>query len=115
VHRGLLRLALIDLRQGWLRSALAASAIALAILAVAFFARQIELRRSEVLAGYEAAGAGTFIVRLTGVADDRIDALAGSVRALEGVRSVEAPYSEISGQIVADTSFLVFRNQQQQE
>jgi hypothetical protein len=77
VNRGLLWLALADLRQARLRSGLAALAIAAAILAVAFFAGQIELRQSEVLAGYEAAGAATFVVQLTGIADDEIDALAG--------------------------------------
>jgi hypothetical protein len=94
---------------------LAALAIAPAILAVAFFAGQIELRRAEVLAGYEAAGAATFVVQLSGVADDEIDSLARSVQALGSVSSVEAPYSGIGTRIVADTSFLVFRNEQQQE
>jgi len=68
-----------------------------------------------VLASYAAAGAATFIVRLTGVADDEIDALAGSVRTISDVRSAEAPYSGISSNIAVDTSFLVFRNEQQQE
>jgi hypothetical protein len=90
-------------------------AIAAAVLAVAFFASQIELRRAEVLAGYEAAGAATFVIRLSGIADDEIDNMAGSVRALDAVSSVQAPYSGIGAEIVADTSFLVFRNEQQQE
>src|ERR1700757_1641172 len=115
VNRGLLWLALADLRQSWLRSGLATLAIAVAILAVAFFAGQIQLHQSEVLAAYEAAGAATFIVQLTGVADDDIDALAGSVRTISDVRSAEAPYSGISRNIAVDTSFLVFRNEQQQE
>jgi hypothetical protein len=115
VHRGLLWLALVDLRQAWPRPGLAALAIAPAILAVAFFAGQIELRRAEVLAGYEAAGAATFVVQLSGVPDDEIDSLAGSVRTLGSASSVEAPYSGIGTEIVADTSFLVFRNEQQQE
>src|SRR5215471_13173048 len=115
MSRGLLWLALADLGQAWLRSGLAALAIAAAILAVAFFAGQIQRHQSEVLASYEAAGAATFIVRLTGVADDEIDALAGSVRAISDVRSAEAPYSGISSNIAVDTSFLVFRNEQQQE
>jgi len=112
---GLLRLALVDLGRAWPRPGLAALAIASAVLAVAFFASQIELRRAEVLAGYEAAGAATFVVRLSGIADDQMDGLAGSVRALDGVSSAEAPYSGIGAAIVADTSFLVFRNEQQQE
>jgi len=82
MSRGLLWLALADLGQAWLRSGLAALAIAAAILAVALFAGQIKLHQSEVLASYEAAGAATFIVQLTGVADDEIDALAGSLRAV---------------------------------
>jgi hypothetical protein len=115
VRRGLLWLALVDLSQAWLRPGLAALAIALAILAVTFFASQIELRRAEVLAGYEAAGAATFVVQLSGVGDDEIDRLTGSVRALDHVTSAEAPYSGLGAEIVADTSFLVFRNEQQQE
>jgi hypothetical protein len=113
VNRGLLWLALADLRQAWLRPGLAALAIAAAILAVAIFAGQIQLHQSEVLASYEAAA--TFIVQLTGVADHEIDALAGSVRTISDVRSAEAPYSGISRNIAVDTSFLVFRNEHQQE
>jgi hypothetical protein len=108
-------LTLADLGQAWLRSGLAALAIAAAILAVALFAGQIKLHQSEVLASYEAAGAATFVVQLTGVADDEIDALAGSVRTISDVRSAEAPYSGINRNIAVDTSFLVFRNEQQQE
>src|SRR5215469_15839214 len=115
VRRGLLWLALVDLRQAWPRPGLAALAIALAVLAIAFFARQIELRRAEVLAGYETAGAATFIVRIPGIADDQIDGLADSIRGLRNIGTVEAPYSGISARILADTSFVVFRNERQQE
>src|SRR5437764_9983630 len=115
MSRGLLWLALADLGQAWVRSGLAALAIAAAILAVAFFAREIQLHRSEVLASYEAAGAATFVVQLNGVVEDEIDALAGSVRTISDVRSAEAPYSGIGSNIAVDTSFLVFRNEQQQE
>jgi len=115
VKCGLLWLALVDLGQAWPRSGLAALAIGSAVLAVAFFAGQIQLRKGEVLAGYETAGAATFVVQLTGVADDEIDGLAGFVRTLGDVSSVEAPYSGISTDIAVDTSFLVFRNEQQQE
>ena len=115
MRRGLLWLALVDLGQAWPRPGLVALAIAPAILAVAFFAGEVELRRAELLAGYEAAGAATFVVQLTGVADDEIDALAGSIRTLGAVASAEAPYSGIGAEIAADTSFLVFRNEQQQE
>src|SRR5215469_12503741 len=115
MSRGLLWLALADLGQAWLRSGLAALAIAAAILAVALFAGQIQLHQSEVLAGYESAGAATFVVQLTGVADNEIDALAGAVRTISDVRSAEAPYGGSSRNIAVDTSFLVFRNEQQQE
>jgi hypothetical protein len=115
VHRGLVWLALVDLGRAWPRPGLAALAIAPAVLAVAFFASQIELRRAEVLAGYEAAGAATFVVQLSGIADDEMDSVARSVQALGSVSSVEAPYSGIGAEIVADTFFLVFRNEQQQE
>ena len=115
MHRGLVWLAFVDLGRAWPRPGLAALAIAPAVLAVAFFASQIELRRAEVLAGYEAAGAATFVAQLSRIADDRMDSLADSVRALDAISSVEAPYSGIGAEIVADTSFLVFRNEQQQE
>lgn len=85
VGHGLLWLALADLGQTWLRSGLAALAIAAAILAVAFFAGQIELHQSEVLASYEAAGAATFVFQLAGVGDDEVDALAGSLRTISNV------------------------------
>jgi hypothetical protein len=61
------------------------------------------VHQSEVLASYEAAGAATFIVQLTGVADDEVDALAGSVRTISNVRSAEAPYSGISSNILFET------------
>src|SRR6516162_6883718 len=115
VRRGLLWLALVDLGQAWPRPGLVALAIAPAILAVAFFAGQVELRRAELLAGYEAAGAATFVVQLSGVPDGEIDGLAGSIRTLGAVASAKAPYSGIGADIAADTSFLVFRNDQQQE
>lgn len=115
MRRGLLWLTVVDLRQAWLRPGLAAVAIALAIFAVALFARQIALRQAEVLAGYEATGAATFIVTLSGISDDEIDTLAGAIRGLGRVRSVEAPYNGTGFGLVADTSFLVFRNEKQQE
>jgi hypothetical protein len=55
------------------------------------------------------------VVQLIDVADDEIDGLAGSIRTLGAVASAEAPYSGIAADIAADTSFLVFRNEQQQE
>jgi len=115
VRRGLVWLALVDLRRAWPRPGLVALAIALAVLAVTFFASHIELRRAEVLASYEAAGAATFVVQLSGIADKEIDSMASSLRALGAVSSVETPYSGIGAKIRADTSFLVFRNEQQQE
>jgi uncharacterized protein YndB with AHSA1/START domain len=79
------------------------------------FAGQIQLRQSEVLTEYEAADAATFVVQLTGVVDGEVDDLVGSVRTLNHVSSVEAPYSDIGTDIAVDTSFLVFRNERQQE
>jgi hypothetical protein len=115
VSRQLLWLVFVELRQAWLRPGLAAVAIAIAILTVALFAGQIGRRQAEILAGYEEAGAATFVADLSGVADNKVDMLAEAIRALGGVRSVEAPYTGISIRIVADTSFLVFQNEQQQE
>jgi hypothetical protein len=115
MSRQLLWLVFVELRQAWLRPGLAAVAIAIAILTVALFAGQIGRRQAEILAGYEEAGAATFVADLSGVADNKADMLAEAIRALGGVRSVEAPYTGISIRIVADTSFLVFQNEQQQE
>jgi hypothetical protein len=65
VRRGLVWLALVDLRRAWPRPRLAALAIAPVVLAVTFFASQIEPRRTQVLASYEAASALTFVVQLS--------------------------------------------------
>ncbi len=108
-------LALTELRQTWPRSGLAALAIALAILAVALFARQIELQQAELLASYEDAGAATFVAEVSGVAEGEVETLASAIRGLGSVRSLEAPYSGVELGIVADTSFLVFQNDKQQE
>lgn len=115
MRRGLVWLAIVDLRRAWPRLGLAALAIAPAVLAATFFASQIELRRTQVLATYEAAGAATFVVQLSAIADNEIDSLASSLRGLGAVSSVEAPYSGIGAHVTADTSFLVFRNERQQE
>jgi hypothetical protein len=115
VYRGLLWLAIIDLSRAWLRSGLAALAIGLAILAVAIFENQVAAQQAEVLAGYEKLGASTFIVELSGIGDDEVDPLAGASRSAGGVLSVEAPYSGIDLKLAADISFLVFKNEQQQE
>jgi len=63
VHRGLVWLAIVDLRRAWVRSILATAALALATLAVAVFAHQISLRQAEVLAEYEKGGAASFASR----------------------------------------------------
>jgi hypothetical protein len=115
VRRGLFWLAVVDLRQTWLRSLLAVLAIALAIIAVAFFVRQIDLRQAEVLAAYEKAGAATFVTEFEGVHADLIEALADSLRSLPGVRSVELPFTGVRLNLAADVSFLVFENEVQKE
>jgi hypothetical protein len=115
VRRGLFWLAVVDLRQTWLRSSLAVLAIALAIIAVAFFVSQIDLRQAEVLAAYDEAGAATFVTEFEGVRADLIEALADSLRSLPGVRSVELPFSGVRLDVAADVSFLVFENEVQKE
>jgi hypothetical protein len=115
VRCGLLWLAFTDLRQAGLQPRLVVLAIAAAILAIAVFGAQIDLRRSAMLGDYEQGGAATFIAELAGVADSEVDALADAIRALGGVKTVEAPYSGIDLGLVADTSFLVFQNDKQQE
>ena len=107
MRRGLLWLALLGISRAWLRSGLAALVIAAAILAVAFFSGQIELRRADVLAGYDATGAGTLVVGLRGLDESEVDALAASIGHLEKVQSVEAPYSGIGTGVVAAIYTLV--------
>jgi hypothetical protein len=90
-------------------------AIAAAILAVSVFFHQIVLHQAELLTTYEQAGAGDFVVELSGVVEDEADALAYEARRLPGVQSVEAPYNGLALQLAADVSFLVFGNERQQE
>jgi hypothetical protein len=115
VRRGLLWLAVVDLRRTWLRSSLAALAMALALIALTFFAGQIGLRQAELLTGYEESGAATFIVELSKVPTRDIADLIRALRSTAGVRSVEAPYNGTHLSLVADTSFVVFENEKQQE
>lgn len=115
MRRGLIWLAVVDLRQTWLRSSLAVLAMALALIAVAFFVSQIGLRQAEVLSAYEQGGAATLVAELEGVAVTEIEALADSIRALASVQSVELPLSGVRLDLAADVSFLVFENEVQRE
>jgi len=115
VRRGLIWLALVDLRRAWLRSSLATLAIALAMIAVTFFAGQITLRQAELLTGYEQAGASTFVVELSKVPASDTANLLQVLRSVAGVQSVEAPYNGTQLGLMADTSFVVFENEKQQE
>jgi len=115
VRRGLLWLAVVDLRRSWLRSSLAALAIALALIAVTFFAGQIGLRQAELLTGYEESGAATFIVALRNLPASDIAGLLQALRSAARVQSIEAPYNGTQLGLVADTSFVVFENEKQQE
>jgi hypothetical protein len=114
-RQGLLWLIFTDLRRAWWRPGLSAVAIALGIVGVAFFARQISTREADVLASYEETGAATFIASLSGVPDDEVEALASAIRQLPEARAVEVPYNGLELGLVADTSFLVFENERQQE
>jgi hypothetical protein len=113
--RGLFWLAFADLRKAWLRSSLAALAIALALIAVTFFAVQIGLRQAELLTGYEASGAATFVIELGSVPTGEVANLIQALRSAVGVQSVEAPYNGTQLGLVADISFVVFENEKQQE
>jgi hypothetical protein len=115
VHRGLVWLAIVDLRRAWVRWVLATVALALAILAVAVFAHQISLRQAELLAEYEKGGAASFVVEVSGIPDGDIDALVTAARAIGAVNSVEAPYNGIDLALGGDISFVVFQNDQQRE
>jgi hypothetical protein len=115
VHRGLVWLAIVELRRAWLRSAIAMLAIAAAVVAVSVFFNQVALRQAELLVAYEQAGAGDFVVELSGVVEDEAGALADESQRLPGVKSVEAPYNGVALQLAADVSFLVFGNERQEE
>jgi hypothetical protein len=115
VYRGLIWLAFVDLRRAWLRSSVTALAIALALIAVTFFAGQIGLRQAELLTGYEASGAATFVIELGSVPTGEVATLVQALRSAAGVQSVEAPYIGTQLGLVADTSFVVFENEKQQE
>jgi len=115
VHRGLLWLAVVDLRHSWLRSSLTVLATASAIVAVALFTREINLRQAEILADYEKAGATTFIAEFAGVPETEIGMLTDAIRSLRGVTSVAVPYNGVRLGLTADISFEVFQNEQQQE
>jgi len=115
VDRGLLWLAVVDLKRAWLRSSLAALAIALALIAVTFFAAQVGLRQAELLSGYKESGAATFVVELGGKPTSDVAGLIQAIRSAAGVQSVEAPYNGTQLGLVADTSFVVFQNEKQQE
>ncbi len=115
MRRGLLWLAVVDLKRAWLRSLLAALAIALALVAVTFFAGQVGLRQAELLTGYEESGAATSIVELSKVPTSSIADLVRVLHSAAGVQSVDAPYNGTQLGLVADTSFVVFENEKQQE
>ena len=93
MYRGLIWLAFVDLRRAWLRSLVTALAIALALIAVTFFVGQIGLRQAELLTGYEASGAATFVIELGSVPAGEVANLVQALRAAAGVQSVEAPYN----------------------
>jgi len=115
VYRGLIWLAFVDLRRAWLRSLVTALAIALALIAITFFVGQIGLRQAELLTGYEESGAATFVIELGSVPTGEVANLVQALRSIAGVQSVEAPYSGTQLGLVADTSFVVFENEKQQE
>ena len=90
-------------------------ALALAVYAIALFGHQVELRQADVLAGYEAAGASSFVVELAHTGDRDLDGLADALRSVDGVASIAAPYNGVGLGIGLDVSFEVFRNENQQE
>ncbi|HWX28065.1 MAG TPA: hypothetical protein VNZ53_11605 [Steroidobacteraceae bacterium] len=112
---GLIWLTLVDLKKAWLRSSLTTLAVALALIAVSFFVSQIGLRRAQLLGGYEESGAATLIVELNKMPATQTPDLAEALRGAPGVQSVEAPYNGTQLGLVADTSFVVFENEKQQE
>src|SRR5207302_2583491 len=68
-----------------------------------------------LLAGYEEAGAATFVIELGSVPAGEVASLVQAIRSIGSVQSVDAPYNGTQLGLVADTSFVVFENEKQQE
>lgn len=115
MRRGLYRLAFLDLKRAWLRSSLAALAIALALIAVSFFAGETGALQAELLTRYEESGAATFVLELGNVPAGDVTGLIQALRSAPGVQAVQAPYNGTQVGLAADTSFVVFANEKQQE
>jgi hypothetical protein len=115
VFPGLLRLALADLRSGWLKSAASLVLIGLGIIGVAYFASQAQRTETQIREAYEEDGAANFVVELSGLSDEELDHIVSAVRQLDSVSSADAPYNGVELGLQADTSFLVFENAQQKE
>ena len=57
----------------------------------------------------------TFVIELRRVPRGDVASLVRALRSAAGVQSVEAPYNGTQLGLVADTSFVVFENEKQQE
>ena len=112
---GLLWLAFREVRQAGLRSGLTALAVAMAILTMSILARQADVQQAAIVRSYEEAGATTFVAELADVTEDETGELVRAVRELEGIVAAEAPHRGSDLGVTADTSFLVFENEKQQE
>jgi len=110
----LLWLAALELRRAGLRSGLTALALAVAMLAITVLEHQTEVRQDMLVRAYEAAGAATFLAELH-TTDEKLDDVARAVRDLDVITAAEAPYRSGDLGLTADTSFLVFQNDKQQE
>jgi len=94
---------------------LRALAIAAGMVSVSVFLEQNNQQRFALLLEYEKGGAATLIAELAGVTESKIDELASAAHALQSVNGAEAPYNGPELGIAADTAFLVFQNDKQQE
>jgi hypothetical protein len=112
---GLLWLTLRGLRQAGLRSGLAALGITVAILTMSILIRQAEVQQTAILHSYEEGGATTFVAELVDVTENETGELVRAIGGLEGIAAVDAPYRGSDLGVTADTSFLVFENEKQQE
>lgn len=110
----LLWLAVRDLRQtGW-RSGLTALSLAVTIGAISVLERQTQIQQAMMLKGSESAGAATFLADVE-VPETEIDDLKRTMRGLDAIAAVEAPYRGSDIGVIAETAFLVFENDKQQE
>jgi hypothetical protein len=91
-----------------------ALSLAVTIVAISVLEWQTQIQQTIILRDYESAGATTFLADAA-VPENEIDDLERAVRELDVIAAVEAPYRGSDIDVIAETAFLVFENEKQQE